>query len=106
MVALIVKSLILSGLIVMAAMTSAYAATIIGGGVIHFRGAIVEDPCVISHEANQFAYSCPHNGRMQTTQVSYRDALSGKNPYPDIATVHMNYINPQKTLAVMQVEYR
>lgn len=106
MAASIVKSIIASGIIALSALTPALAATTVNGGVIHFRGAIVEDPCVISPQHNQFALSCPHEGRVQTTQVSYGDALRGLNPYPDVATVSMKYINPEKTLAVVQVNYR
>ncbi|MDI3362441.1 MULTISPECIES: type 1 fimbrial protein [Lelliottia] len=106
MAASIVKSIIASGIIALSALTPALAATTVNGGVIHFRGAIVEDPCVISPQHNQFALSCPHEGRVQTTQVSYGEALRGRNPYPDVATVSMKYINPEKTLAVVQVNYR
>ncbi|MDK9357153.1 type 1 fimbrial protein [Lelliottia sp. V106_10] len=106
MAASIVKSIIASGIIALSALTPALAATTVNGGVIHFRGAIVEDPCVISPQHNQFALSCPHEGRVQTTQVSYGEALRGRNPYPDVATVSMKYINSEKTLAVVQVNYR
>lgn len=106
MAASIVKSIISAGIVVLSALTPALAATTVNGGVIHFNGSIVEDPCEISPQHNQFALSCPHEGRVQTTQVSYGDALRGHTPYPDVATVSMKYINPEKTLAVLLVNYR
>lgn len=106
MAASTVKWLFAAGIIASTALTPAFSATVVNGGVIHFRGAIVEDPCVISPAQHKFALSCPQKGRMQTTQVSYQDALRGHNPYPDIATVSMKYINPEKTLGVVQINYR
>jgi type 1 fimbria pilin len=52
------------GLIVSAFSIPAYSATVVDGGVIHFRGAIVADP-VKSRQQQQFAM-CPDNNRMQT----------------------------------------
>ena len=106
MAAFRVKCIFVASIIASTALTPAFAATVVNGGVIHFRGAIVEDPCEISPAQNQFALTCPHQGHMQTTQVSYRDALRGNNPYPNIATVSMKYINPEKTLGVVQIDYR
>lgn len=106
MAASTVKCIFAAAIIASTALTPAFSATLVNGGVIHFRGAIVEDPCEISPAQHQFVLSCPHQGHMQTTQVSYRDALQGHNPYPNIATVSMKYINPEKTLGVVQIDYR
>lgn len=94
------------GLIVSAAFTPAFSATTVAGGVIHFRGAIVSDPCDISAKSNNLVMSCPENNRMQSRTVSYTDALNGRSAYPHLANVSMKYINPEKTLAVVQVDYR
>ena len=101
-------ALLISGfsLIVSAYMTPAFSATIVEGGVIHFRGAIVADPCEITPQHRQLAMSCPENNRIQTRMVSYEDALNGRSAYPGLATVRMQYLNPEKTLAVVKVEYR
>ena len=93
-------------LVLSAFITPAYSATVVNGGVIHFRGAIVADPCEVTAQHNQLAMSCPENNRMQTRMVSYDDALNGRNAYPGMASISMKYLNPQKTLAVVQVDYR
>jgi len=51
------------GLIVSVFSLPVYSATIVNGGVIHFRGAIVADPCEVTPQQRQFAMSCPDNNR-------------------------------------------
>lgn len=84
---------------------AAMAASQTQGGVIHFVGAIVEDPCNISPGSQQVALHCYRNGQMQTSTVSYQQAMSGKS-VNDLATVSMRYINPEKTLGIVTVAYR
>jgi hypothetical protein len=43
---------------------------------------------------------------MQTSTISYQQATAGKLVNNDMATVSMRYINPQKTLGVVTVNYR
>ena len=50
--------------------------------------------------------SCPDNNRMQTRMVSYEEALSGKVSDSNVATLNMKYLNPEKTLAVVEIQYR
>ncbi|URO00783.1 type 1 fimbrial protein [Leclercia adecarboxylata] len=76
------------------------------GNVIHITGRIVEDPCNISPGAHRLSITCPQNNTMATQQVSYQDVLAGNVPASDRATVSMKYINPQKSLAIVQVDYR
>ncbi|MGK4350294.1 type 1 fimbrial protein [Enterobacter sichuanensis] len=90
------------GLIVSAFSLPAYSTTIVDGGVIHFRGAIVADPCEVTAQQRQFAMSCPDNNRM----VSYEEALNGNVADSNLATLHMKYLNPEKTLAVVEIQYR
>jgi type 1 fimbria pilin len=45
------------GLIVSAFSLPVYSATIVDGGVIHFRGAIVADPCEVTPQQNSLP--CP-----------------------------------------------
>ena len=94
------------GLVVSALSIPAYSATVIDGGVIHFRGAIVADPCEVTPQQRQFAMSCPDNNRMQTRMVSYEDALNGHVTDTSLATLSMKYLNPEKTLAVVEIQYR
>ncbi|MGX5098531.1 type 1 fimbrial protein [Enterobacter cloacae] len=87
-------------------MMPAYSATLAEGGVIHFRGAIVADPCDVTPQQQHFAMSCPENNHMQTRRVSYEEALNGTVTDSSLATLSMKYLNPEKTLAVVQIQYR
>ncbi|BBS36706.1 type 1 fimbrial protein [Enterobacter cloacae complex sp. 2024EL-00215] len=93
-------------LIISAFIPPAFSATVVDGGVIHFRGAIVADPCEVTPQQRQLAMSCPDNNRMQTRTISYEDALNGKETASSLATLSMKYLNPEKTLAVVQIQYR
>lgn len=74
--------------------------------VIHFIGRIVEDPCTVTPDGRALTVSCPQNNKMSVQQVSYKDALEGRVNAADLATVSMRYINPEKSLAIVQVVYR
>ena len=80
------------GLIVSVFSLSVYSATIVNGGVIP--------------QQRQFAMSCPDNNRMQTRMVSYEEALNGKVSDSDLVSLRMKYLNPEKTLAVVEIQYR
>ncbi|MDX6022683.1 type 1 fimbrial protein [Scandinavium sp. V105_16] len=82
------------------------ASTQVNGGVIHFVGSIVEDPCNIATRSEQISLSCYRKGKMQTSTISYQQATVGKLMNNEMATVSMRYINPQKTLGVVTVAYR
>ncbi|MFB4977513.1 hypothetical protein ACE3LL_11485 [Enterobacter hormaechei subsp. steigerwaltii] len=43
---------------------------------------------------------------MKTHTISYDEALRGHHPHSALAAVSMKYLNEQKTLAVVQVDYR
>ena len=94
------------GLILSSFFSPAYSGTIENGGVIHFRGAVVADPCEVTPRHQQFAISCPENNRMKTHTISYDEALRGHHPHSALAAVTMKYLNEKKTLAVVQVDYR
>ncbi|AJB70553.1 type 1 fimbrial protein [Enterobacter hormaechei] len=94
------------GLLLSSIFSPAYSATLVNGGVIHFRGAVVADPCEVTPRHQQFAISCPKNNRMETHTISYDEALRGHRTQSDLAAVTMKYLNEKKTLAVVQVDYR
>ena len=73
---------------------------------LYITGRIVEDPCVITPDAGAISMPCPENDKMRTRQVSYAQAAKGATPFADRAMISMNYLNPQKTIAVLQVDYR
>ena len=84
----------------------AYSATVVDGGVIHFRGAIVAYPCEVTPQQRQCAMSCPDNNRMQTRMISYEEALNGKVSDSDLVSLRMKYLTPENTLAVVEIQYR
>jgi hypothetical protein len=43
---------------------------------------------------------------MQTRMVSYEEALNGKVTDSDLVSLSMKYLNPEKTLAVVEIQYR
>uniref|UniRef100_UPI0011E687BB type 1 fimbrial protein n=1 Tax=Serratia marcescens TaxID=615 RepID=UPI0011E687BB len=86
--------------------SATHAETRVNGGVIHFVGAVVEDPCNIANNPQRISMSCYRDGQMQTSKISYRQAFAGTAVNNDMATVSLQYINPQKTLGVLTVNYR
>ncbi len=94
------------GLMTAAFIPPAFSATAVMGGVIHFYGAIVASPCEVSSQPEKLAVSCPENNVMKTRRVSYKDVLNGQTPPDSPASLSMKYLNPEKTLAVVQLDYR
>jgi len=76
------------------------------GGVIHFVGSIVEDPCNISTGSQHISMSCHRAGQVQTSAISFQQAATGHVVNNEAATVSMRYINPQKTLGIVTIAYR
>lgn len=76
------------------------------GGVIHFVGQIVEDPCDIATNSHAVSLRCMRNGQVSTTAISYQQAVAGKTMTNDIASISMRYLNPQRTLATVIVDYK
>lgn len=93
-------------LLLLISSTVSLAANTSPGGVIHFRGAIVEDPCNIARTADNVAFNCYRNGVMKTSVYSLEQAEKGVKGNNAIAAVKMDYLNPQKTMAVLRVDYQ
>ncbi|ECG8591625.1 type 1 fimbrial protein [Salmonella enterica subsp. salamae] len=85
---------------------SAMAQYPIQGGVIHFRGAIVESPCDISFHAENMHLVCFREGKKKMHQIDLRQATAFAQDIESMATVRFHYLNKQKNLAVMNIEYR
>ncbi|MZZ30581.1 type 1 fimbrial protein [Escherichia coli] len=66
------------------------------GGVIHFYGQIVEPACDVSTQSSPVEMNCPQNGSVPGRTYSSK-AL--------IASVKVQYLDKQKKLAVMNIEY-
>lgn len=93
-----------SGITLIMAVTlpPAFSAT----GTLHFIGQVVEDPCVISPDAGTISVSCLQDKKIQTRRVSYAQALQNAAVFPERATISMTWINPEKSLGIVQVDYR
>ncbi|WP_330982081.1 MULTISPECIES: type 1 fimbrial protein [Enterobacterales] len=76
------------------------------GGVIHFVGAIVEDPCNIAANTRHIAMSCYRAGQVKTSTISYQQASTGKPVDNDVAAISMHYLNTEKTLGIVMVDYK
>ncbi|WP_276643105.1 hypothetical protein [Siccibacter turicensis] len=78
-----------------------------GGGVVHFRGSIVEAPCEVTQAAtaSRVQVSCFQHGNVteQTIPLSMLKTHPVKSDAPVAMDVH--YLNPQKTLAVVTLRY-
>lgn len=74
-------------------------------GTIRFIGSIVEEPCLVTPERSQIAVSCFDKGSMKTQQISVQQAARGNITFPGVADVSLTYENPQKTLAVVLMDY-
>lgn len=76
------------------------------GGVIHFRGAIVEPLCDVNTHAQNINFTCLRKGEKQVHTVDLRQLSELPRNITSIATVRLHYLNEQKSLAVMDIEYR
>lgn len=91
------------GLVFFTTLTPAVAAAT--GGTVSFSGILAQDPCLIAPGNNQIGFSCPDNGGRHTQQVSIQQAERGKVTLPGVAKVSLTYLNPQKSQAIVQVDY-
>lgn len=77
------------------------------GGVVHFRGSIVEAPCEVTQAptASRVQLSCFQHGKVteQTIPLNILKTHPVKSDAPVAMDVH--YLNPQKTLAVVTLRY-
>ena len=72
----------------------AIAGSTVQGGVIHFYGQIVEPACDVSTQSSPVEMNCPQNG-----------SIPGNVKNAQIASVKEQYLDKQKKLAVMNIEY-
>ena len=67
-------------------------------GIVHFYGWVVEAPCQLDAINNQVIMDCP---RAETIKIE-----KGKIRNENIRSAQLRYINPQRTLAILDVDYR
>lgn len=85
---------------------SAMGQQTVQGGVIHFRGAIVEPLCDIYTHGENIDLTCLREGKKQVHRIDLRQTPALPRDIQSIATVRLHYLNAQKKLAVMNIEYR
>ena len=84
----------------------AMAQQISTGGVIHFRGAIVESPCDVNARQQQIELSCMRDGTTRNSLYSQQQVATDPQNVQQIATVKMHYLNEQKNMAILNIEYK
>ncbi|HGV3453681.1 TPA: type 1 fimbrial protein [Klebsiella michiganensis] len=72
-------------------------------GVVHFYGRVVEAPCQLDAINNQVIMDCP---RAETIKISDQQLEKGNIRNENIRSAQLRYINPQRTLAILDVDYR
>ncbi|NLU87033.1 type 1 fimbrial protein [Escherichia coli] len=83
----------------------AIAGSTVQGGVIHFYGQIVEPACDVSTQSSPVEMNCPQNGSIPGKTYSSKALMSGNVKNAQIASVKVQYLDKQKKLAVMNIEY-
>ncbi|MGE9527293.1 type 1 fimbrial protein, partial [Escherichia coli] len=68
----------------------AMAQQISTGGVIHFRGAIVESPCDVNARQQQIELSCMRDGTTRNSLYNQQQVATAPQNVQQIATVKMH----------------
>ena len=76
------------------------------GGVIHFRGTIVESPCDVNTQQQQIELSCMRDGTTRNSLYNQQQLATTSQNVQQIATVKMHYLNEQKNMAILNIEYK
>ena len=84
----------------------ATAQQITPGGIIHFRGAIVESPCDVSSQQQQIEVSCIRDGKLRSSRYNTQQIAMAPESLQQIASMRMQYLNEQKNLAILNIEYK
>lgn len=87
-------------------MFPATAQQITPGGIIHFRGAIVESPCDVSSQQQQIEVSCIRDGKLRSSRYNTQQITMAPESLQQIASMRMQYLNEQKNLAILNIEYK
>ncbi|QZY49855.1 type 1 fimbrial protein [Escherichia coli] len=70
-----------------------------------FYGQIVEPACDVSTQSSPVEMNCPQNGSIPGKTYSSKALMSGNVKNAQIASVKVQYLDKQKKLAVMNIEY-
>ena len=72
-------------------------------GVIHFYGRVVEAPCQLNTIKDEIIMDCP---RADVIKISAQQLEKGNIHNENIRSAQLRYINPQRTLDILDVDYR
>ncbi|CAH6635833.1 type 1 fimbrial protein [Pseudocitrobacter vendiensis] len=76
------------------------------GGVIHFRGQIVEGGCSVVPSTRNVNVSCYRDGAHHQNTIPVTSLSHGETQHLKEATLDLQWLNKQKTLAVISVQYQ
>ncbi len=83
----------------------AIAGSTVQGGVIHFYGQIVEPACDVSTQSSPVEMNCQQNRSTPGKTYSSKAFTTVNVKNAQIASVKVQYLDKQKKLAVMNIEY-
>lgn len=86
--------------------SAALAASDTQGGTIHFVGQIIEAPCDITQARQRFSMTCDREGQRQTRSYSEQGLINVPQHFRQIASVNVRYLDKEKKMAVMNIDYR
>lgn len=76
-------------------------------GIIHFRGQIVESPCVYNQPSQQnIRLNCYENQRHTEHVIPLNALLEGRSVVNDRSTAQLKWISKEQNMAILQVEYK
>ena len=93
------------GLTFLMLVNPAFAAPLTSGGSLTFSGAIAQAPCQLTPGASRITFACPDNGGVHTQQIGIQQVARGDVALPGVENVSLSYLNPQKSQAVVRVDY-
>ncbi len=76
------------------------------GGVIHFRGAIVEGGCGMTPQDQKVEFSCYRQGKPTTFTVALNQLADGSVPRDSLMRTDVQYLDPQRNLAILNVTWQ
>ncbi|WP_236127683.1 hypothetical protein [Cedecea colo] len=76
------------------------------GGVIQFRGAIVEGGCDISPQGQKVAFSCYKQGKPTTFTVALNQLAGGSIHSNSLMQTDIQYLDQQRRLAIVNVTWQ
>ena len=75
------------------------------GGVIHFEGMIVESPCDVNLQSKDVIMACHREGQMKTRTIALNKLTREQQGVQNVATMKRNYLNPERTVAILDIVY-